>query len=63
MQKELDIRNLQQNLTEESVLLKSHMLTEDNLNTILNDLNQILKKCSLELYKYHLFTGNYYYYY
>jgi len=57
MQKERDITNISQQLLEEGVLLKSHMLSEDNLNIILNDMNNILKNCSLELYKYHLFAG------
>jgi len=58
MQNDLEISNIQQKLTEEDVLLKSHMLTEDNLNSILNDLNKILKNCSLELYKFHNFADN-----
>ncbi|ORX54901.1 kinesin-domain-containing protein [Piromyces finnis] len=58
IQKEKDISNISQQLVEESVLLKSHMLSEDNLNNILNDLNEILRNCSLDLYKHHLFTDN-----
>ena len=58
MKNELEKQNLQKKLTEENVLLKSHMLSEDNLNSILIDLNKILKNCSIELYKYHLFVGN-----
>jgi len=59
LQKELDIQKVKQELMEEGVLLKSHMLSENNLNSILNDLNKILKSCSLELYKYHVFTGKF----